>query len=169
VKQASSDVSSARGLRVAVVYADFNPRVVDGLLAGARAALAEMGAVEVRQEKVPGAFELPLAAKAAAIAGYDAVVALGAVIRGETDHYEHIARAATDGLAQAALQEGVPVGFGVLTVRKPRQARKRARPGPDNKGAEAARAAVEMVHVLRGLKAKSLLGVRGRSRERSNG
>src|SRR5690242_14378446 len=107
MKQAPSDVPSAQGLRVAVVYADFNPRVVQGLLAGAVAALGEMGADEVREEKVPGAFELPLAAKAAAIAGYDAVVALGAVIRGETDHYEHIAREAASGLSAVALETGV--------------------------------------------------------------
>jgi 6,7-dimethyl-8-ribityllumazine synthase len=148
VKQASSDVASARGLRVAVVYADFNPRVVQGLLEGARAALHEMQAEEVRQERVPGAFELPLAAKAAAIAGYDAVVALGAVIRGETDHYEHIAREAASGLASVALETGVPVGFGVLTVADESQALARSAPGPENKGAEAARAAVAMVRAL---------------------
>ncbi len=153
MKQASSDVPSARGLRVAVVYADFNPRVVEGLLAGARAALGEMGAEEVRQEKVPGAFELPLAAKAAAIAGYDAVVALGAVIRGQTDHYAHIARQAASGLASVALETGVPVGFGVLTVADESQALARSAPGPENKGAEAARAAVAMVHVLERLRA----------------
>jgi 6,7-dimethyl-8-ribityllumazine synthase len=149
VKQAPSDVPAATGLRVAVLYADFNPRVVQGLLAGALSALEEMGgAAEVRQEKVPGAFELPLAAKAAAIAGFDAVVALGAVIRGETDHYEHIAREAASGLAAVALETGVPIGFGVLTVGDEAQALARSAPGPENKGAEAARAAVAMVHLL---------------------
>jgi 6,7-dimethyl-8-ribityllumazine synthase len=149
MKQAPSDVPSAQGLRVAVVYADFNPRVVQGLLAGAVSALGEMGADEVRQEKVPGAFELPLAAKAAAIAGFDAVVALGAVIRGETDHYEHIAREAASGLSAAALETGVPVAFGVLTVATEEQALARSAPGPENKGAEAARAAVGMARLLR--------------------
>ena len=153
MKQASSEKASAHGLRVALVYADFNPRVVAGLLAGARAALTEMGAGAVREEKVPGAFELPLAAKAAAIAGYDAVVALGAVIRGETDHYEHIAREAASGLASVALETGVPVGFGVLTVADESQALARSAPGPENKGAEAARAAVAMAHVLERLRA----------------
>jgi 6,7-dimethyl-8-ribityllumazine synthase len=114
-----------------------------------------MGAAEVRQEKVPGAFELPLAAKAAAVAGFDAVIALGAVVRGETDHYEHIAREAASGLAAVALETGVPIGFGVLTVTDEAQALKRSAPGPDNKGAEAARAAVAMVHVLRGLDDKT--------------
>jgi 6,7-dimethyl-8-ribityllumazine synthase len=148
VKQAPSDVPSAQGLRVAVLYTDFNPRVVRGLLKGACEALAAMDAAEVLREKVPGAFELPLAAKAAAIGGFDAVVALGAVIRGETDHYEHIAREAASGLAAVALETGVPIGFGVLTVADERQALARSAPGPENKGAEAARAAVAMVHVL---------------------
>jgi 6,7-dimethyl-8-ribityllumazine synthase len=155
VKQAPSDVPSAQGLRVAVLYADFNPRVVQGLLQGAEEALAAMDAAEVRREKVPGAFELPLAAKAAAIAGFDAVVALGAVIRGETDHYEHIAREAASGLARVALETGVPIGFGVLTVAEESQALARSAPGPENKGAEAARAAVAMVHVLARLHART--------------
>jgi 6,7-dimethyl-8-ribityllumazine synthase len=152
VKQAPSDVPSADGLQVAVLYADFNPQVVQGLLAGALAALEEMGAAAIRQEKVPGAFELPLAAKAAAIAGVDAVVALGAVIRGETDHYEHIARECASGLSTVALETGVPVAFGVLTVDTEAQAFARSVPGPENKGAEAARAAVAMVRVLERLR-----------------
>ena len=154
MKTAPQDRPSARGLRVAVVRSRFNAEVVDGLLAGAREALREMGAADrdVTVADVPGAFELPLAARGAAGSGrFDAVVALGAVIRGETDHYEHVARAATDGLAAAARETGVPVGFGVLTVGREEQARARSGPGPDNKGAEAARAAVAMVHVLRGL------------------
>jgi len=152
LKQAPQDVPSARGLRVAVLYAAFNPRVVGGLLDGAVAALAEMEADAVLRTEVPGAFELPLAALAAAGSGrFDAVVALGAVIRGETDHYEHIAREAAAGLAAAARETGVPVGFGVLTVENEAQAVARSVPGPENKGAEAARAAVAMVHVVRGL------------------
>jgi 6,7-dimethyl-8-ribityllumazine synthase len=152
LKQAPQDVPSARGLRVAVLYAAFNPRVVGGLLDGAVAALAEMEADAVLRTEVPGAFELPLAALAAAGSGrFDAVVALGAVIRGETDHYEHIAREAAAGLAAAARETGVPVGFGVLTVENEAQAIARSEPGPENKGAEAARAAVAMVHVVRRL------------------
>jgi 6,7-dimethyl-8-ribityllumazine synthase len=147
-------IADARSLRVAVVRARFHPEVAEGLLAGALGALREMGAAEdaVTVTDVPGAFELPLAARAAARSGrFDAVVALGAVIRGETDHYEHIAREAARGLAAAALETGVPVGFGVLTVDNEDQARARSAPGPGNKGAEAARAAVAMVHVLRKL------------------
>jgi 6,7-dimethyl-8-ribityllumazine synthase len=151
---ATSGHPDARGLRVAVVRAGFHPEVADGLLSGALQALREMGAADeaVTVADVPGAFELPLAARAAARSGrFDAVVALGAVIRGETDHYEHIAREATAGLAAVARETGVPVGFGLLTVGDLGQARARSAPGPGNKGAEAARAAVAMVHVLRKL------------------
>jgi 6,7-dimethyl-8-ribityllumazine synthase len=139
---------------VAIVRSAFNPAVVAGLRAGARHALKEAGASEddLSELEVPGAFELPLAALAAARSGrFDAVVALGAVIKGETDHYEHVARAATDGLLRASLEAGVPVGFGVLTVAEEAQALARAAAGEANKGAEAARAAVAMVHVLRSL------------------
>ncbi len=128
---------------------------MDGLLAGAREALLAMGvaAADITAVEVPGAFELPLAARAAAHSGrFDAVVALGAVIRGETDHYEHIAREAAAGLAAVAREIGIPVGFGVLTVKNEKQAKARSRKGAGNKGAEAARAAVAMVHVVRSLK-----------------
>jgi 6,7-dimethyl-8-ribityllumazine synthase len=157
VKQSPStlqDRPSARGLRIAVLCARFNPVVTDGLRDGAVSELRELGAApsRIRVYEVPGAFELPLAARAAARSGrFDAVVALGAVIKGDTDHYEHVAREAAAGLASASLETGVPVAFGVLTVRQPRQAVVRSRPGPDNKGAEAARAAVAMVHTLRAI------------------
>ena len=154
---AAVDQASARGLRVALVRSRYNKEVVDGLLAGAREALREAGAADgdVVLTDVPGAFELPLAAAAAARSGrFDAIVALGAVIKGETDHYEHIAREASQGLAAVARETGVPVGFGVLTVDREEQALARSAPGPANKGAEAARAAVAMVHVLRALRRK---------------
>jgi 6,7-dimethyl-8-ribityllumazine synthase len=140
---------------VAVIRARFHPEVADGLLFGALDALREMGAADdaVTVTDVPGTFELPLAARAGAESGrFDAIVALGAVIRGETDHYEHIAREASSGLAVVARETGVPVGFGVLTVGEEAQARVRSAPGQGNKGAEAARAAVAMVHVLRKLR-----------------
>jgi 6,7-dimethyl-8-ribityllumazine synthase len=139
---------------VALLRSAFNAGVVDGLTEGARRALLDAGAAarDLTTVEVPGAFELPLAARAAALSGrFDAIVALGAVIRGETDHYEHIAREAASGLAAVARKTGVPVGFGVLTVADETQARVRSAPGPGNKGGEAARAAVAMVHVLRGL------------------
>jgi 6,7-dimethyl-8-ribityllumazine synthase len=101
---------------------------------------------------VPGAFELPLAARAAAETGrFDAIVALGTVIRGDTDHYEHICREAASGLAAVSREQKVPVGFGVLTVDDEAQALARSAAGPDNKGAEAARAAVAMAAVLKEL------------------
>ena len=140
---------------MAVLRTRFNAEVVDGLLAGARDALREMGAADrdVTVADVPGAFELPLAAEVAARSGrFDAIVALGAVIKGETDHYEHVAREASRGLSAASREAGVPVGFGLLTVVREDQALARSASGPDNKGAEAARAAVAMVHVLRSLR-----------------
>jgi 6,7-dimethyl-8-ribityllumazine synthase len=154
VKAAPSRRPSARGLRVLILGSEFNALVVDGLVAGARKALREMGAAPGRVEvvAVPGAFELPPAAAAAARSGrYDAIVALGAVIRGDTDHYEHVAREVSTGLAVVARETGVPLGFGVLTVREESQALARSAPGPHNKGAEAARAAVAMVEVMRRL------------------
>ena len=154
MKEAPRDRPSARGLRVAIVRSLFNRPVTDGLLEGARAALAEMGAAPGRVAvfDLPGAFELPLAARAAARSGrFDAVVALGAVIEGETDHYEHVSREAASGLAAVAREPGVPVACGVLTVRQEEQARRRAAPGPENKGAEAARAAVMTAFTLRAI------------------
>lgn len=155
MKTASGLRLDARGLRVALVRSAFNVAVVGGLAEGARQALLGQGAREedLSEVEVPGAFELPLAARAAALSGrFDAVVALGAVIRGETDHYEHIAREAAAGLAAVSRETGVPVGFGVLTVEREAQALARSAPGEGNKGAEAARAAVAMVHVVRGLR-----------------
>lgn len=141
-----------------ILSSEFNAFVVDGLVAGARKALLEMGAApgSVELVRVPGAFELPLAATVAARSGrFDAIVALGAVIRGETDHYEHVAREVSTGLAAVARETGLPTGFGVLTVEKASHALARSAPGPDNKGAEAARAAVAMVEVLRRLDPKA--------------
>ena len=155
MKQASQRSVSARGLRIALVRSAFNAEIVDGLCAGAIEALRKAGAAasSIASFEAPGAFELPLAAKAAAESGrFDAVVALGAVVRGDTDHYEHIAREAASGIAAVSRETGVPIGFGVLTTRDEAQARERSRPGPDNKGAEAARAAVAMVHLLRTLR-----------------
>jgi 6,7-dimethyl-8-ribityllumazine synthase len=154
VKQPASRQPDARGLRILVLRTGFNSHVVDGLASGAEAALREMGAAarDVLEVEVPGAFELPLGARAAANSGrFDAIVAVGAVIKGETDHYEHVAREASAGLAAVARETGVPVGFGVLTVGEESQALRRSQPGPGNKGAEAARAAVAMAEALRRL------------------
>jgi 6,7-dimethyl-8-ribityllumazine synthase len=154
MKEPPRERLSARGLRVAIVRALFNRAVTDGLLEGALAALGDMGAArrDVAVFDLPGAFELPLAAGAAARSGrFDAVVALGAVVRGETDHYDHVAREAASGLAAVSRETGVPVAFGVLTVRREVHARRRSAPGPENKGAEAARAAVATVLALRAI------------------
>lgn len=143
----------ASGLRVAVVAASWHEQVMAGLVAGAQRAL---DAAEVRQAellRVPGSFELPVAARAAALAGFDAVVALGVVIRGGTPHFEYVCAAATDGLARVALDTGVPVGFGLLTCDDEQQALDRAGlPGSsEDKGAEAVEAALATAQVLRRL------------------
>ena len=141
-----------RGLKIGVAVAEFNGFVTVGLLEGARAALAAAGVEDPLVVRVAGSFELPVAARALVEAGCDAVVALGAVIKGETDHYEHVAAAAIAGLQQVAVQTGVPVALGVLTARKAEQARARSRPGPGNKGAEAADAALQAANALRRLR-----------------
>jgi 6,7-dimethyl-8-ribityllumazine synthase len=152
VKQAPRGRASGHGLRALVLHAEFNARVVGGLVAGARRVLLDAGVEALDEVAVPGAFELPAAASAAAAsARYDLVVALGAVIRGETDHYEHVARAAAAGLSAVAREGRLALGFGVLTVAREEQALARSGPGPGNKGAEAARAALAMVPVLRAL------------------
>ncbi|MGH3425951.1 MAG: 6,7-dimethyl-8-ribityllumazine synthase [Nocardioidaceae bacterium] len=139
------------GVTVAVVASSWHTEVMGGLVAGARAALAESGAPDPAVARVPGSFELPVVARAYAEAGYDAVVALGVVIRGGTPHFDYVCHAATDGLAQVALETGVPVGFGLLTCDYEAQALDRAGlPGSrEDKGREAAQAAVATAALLR--------------------
>ncbi len=142
------------GLRVAVVVANFNDFITSRLLEGAMAALARAGAREddITVVRVPGAFELPLVAKRLAESGQqDAVICLGAVIRGETDHYEHVAGEAAKGIAAAALSSGVPVIFGVLTTDTLEQAINRAGGKSGNNGYNAGLAAVEMANLMRAL------------------
>ena len=141
------------GLRVVVVAASWHTVVMDGLLDGARRALRAAGVTDVTEVRVPGSFELPVAAAKAAATGADAVVALGVVIRGGTPHFEYVCSAATQGLSSVALTTGVPVGFGLLTCDDEQQALDRAGlPGSvEDKGAEAAEAAVATVVALRGL------------------
>jgi 6,7-dimethyl-8-ribityllumazine synthase len=140
-----------RGLRVAVVAAQWHPVVMDGLVAGALRGLAEAGVEEPRLVRVPGSFELPVAAARLARSGYDAVVALGVVIRGGTPHFEYVCAAATDGLTRVAVDTGVPVGFGVLTCDDDQQALDRAglEGSREDKGREAALAAVATAVALR--------------------
>lgn len=140
------------GLRVVVVAASWHTVVMDGLLAGAQRALADAHVSDVTLVRVPGTFELPVAATHAAEHGADAVVALGVVIRGGTPHFDYVCQAATLGLTDVAVRTGVPVGFGVLTCDDEAQALDRAGlPGShEDKGAEAAQAAVATVVALRG-------------------
>ncbi|HMO12042.1 MAG TPA: 6,7-dimethyl-8-ribityllumazine synthase [Actinotalea sp.] len=144
----------ATGLRVAVVAASWHEAVMTGLVDGALRALAELGVPVAPQDvvRVPGSFELPVAARRMADAGADAVVALGVVIRGGTPHFDYVCHAATVGLTEVAVRTGVPVGFGVLTCDDDAQARDRAGlPGSSqDKGAEAAHAAVATALTLRG-------------------
>lgn len=139
-----------RGLRVVVVAASWHTTVMDGLIAGARRALAAAHVEDVTLVRVPGSFELPVAAQRVA-AHADAVVALGVVIRGGTPHFEYVCQAATWGLTEVALRTGVPVGFGVLTCDDEQQALDRAglEGSHEDKGAEAAEAAVATVLALR--------------------
>ena len=141
-----------RGLRVAIVAASWHNVVMDGLIAGAQAACTQAGATAT-VVRVPGAFELPLAAAAGADAGYDAVVALGCVIRGGTPHFDYVCQAATSGLTRVALDARVPVGFGLLTCDTEQQALDRAGlPGSiEDKGREATEAAIATAHALRSL------------------
>jgi 6,7-dimethyl-8-ribityllumazine synthase len=137
-------------LRIAIVASRFNAEITERLIAGAEEALR--GVAEVALFYVPGAFEIPLAAKRAAVSGrFDAIVAIGCVIRGETAHFEYISHVASTGIAQVGLETGVPVTFGVLTVDTDEQAMARSVPGGDNKGYHAAQAAVEMARIVKGL------------------
>jgi len=140
----------AADLRVAVVAASWHEEVMAGLLAGASRALREAGVTAVTTVRVPGSFELPVAARRLA-ATHDAVVALGVVIRGGTPHFDYVCSAATTGLTDVSTATGVPVGFGVLTCDDEAQALDRAGlPGSrEDKGAEAALAAVATVVALR--------------------
>ena len=138
--------------RFAIVAARFNQVVVDQLVRGAIDALLEKGVTDgdIDLVHVPGSFEIPLVAQRLACSGkYTAVICLGAVIRGETDHYDYVSRAATDGVLKAGLDSGVPVIFGVLTCDTLEQALQRAGPKSSNKGREAALSAIEMANLLK--------------------
>jgi 6,7-dimethyl-8-ribityllumazine synthase len=150
-------LSGAAGCRFALVVSRFNDAITSRLRDGARAALSQAGAAagDVEEFTVPGAFELPQAARGAAETGrFDAIVALGCVIRGETPHFEYISTAVAHGLMAAAGDTGVPMTFGVLTTDTPAQAIARAGAGEDNKGFEAAAAAIEMAKLFRALRAE---------------
>ncbi len=146
----------ASNARFAIVASRFNSLIVDNLIEGALDTLVRHGQVSREQitlVKVPGAYELPVAVKQVATSGkFDAIVALGAVIRGGTPHFDYVAGECNKGLAQVALEYTLPVAFGVLTVDTIEQAIERAGTKAGNKGAEAALSALEMVNVLASLK-----------------
>nr|WP_202533397.1 6,7-dimethyl-8-ribityllumazine synthase [Streptomyces sp. SID3212] len=144
-------VKNCGDLRVAVIAAQWHQKVMDGLVDGALRALRELGIDEPTLLRVPGSFELPVVAKVLADRGYDAVVALGVVIRGGTPHFEYVCQGVTQGLTQVSIDTGVPIGFGVLTCDTEDQALDRAGLPESNedKGHEAVTAAVATATVLR--------------------
>ena len=147
------DVNGA-GIRVGIIAARFNDHIVVALRDGALRALARVGVADsdIIEIWVPGAFEVPLAALTLAESTkVDAVICLGAVIRGDTAHFDFVAGKAARGIQDAQLTTGIPIMFGVLTVENEQQAIDRSGPGLDNKGDEAALGAIEMVHILRRL------------------
>ena len=145
-------VTGGESVAVTIVAAQWHAEIMDALVDGARRGLVAAGVERVTLVRVPGAFELPVAALHAARAGADAVVALGVVIRGGTPHFDYVCQAATIGLTDVAVSTGVPVGFGVLTCDDEQQAIARAGlPGSEeDKGFEAAQAAVATALTLRG-------------------
>jgi 6,7-dimethyl-8-ribityllumazine synthase len=149
---------SAKDLRFAVIVARFNSFITDRLLAGALDALTRTGcpAENIEIVKVPGSWEIPVVARELARAKrHDAIIALGAVIRGETPHFDYVAGEAARGLAQVATDTGVPVAFGVLTTNTVEQAVDRAGSKGGNKGFDAATSAIEMANLMRRLREPS--------------
>ncbi|MBA3988282.1 6,7-dimethyl-8-ribityllumazine synthase [Aliidiomarina maris] len=146
---------AAPGKKFAIVVSRFNSFIVDALLEGAVGTLQRIGQVsadDITVVRVPGAYELPLTAKKVADSGkYDAVIAIGAVIRGGTPHFDFVAGEANSGLARVAMESGIPVAFGVITTDTDEQAIDRAGVKHGNKGSEAALSALEMVNVLQQL------------------
>lgn len=146
----------ARGLRFAIVVGRFNNLVTDRLLAGAMDALMRCGASEtdIQVVRVPGSWEIPLVIQTLAQdQGHDAIIALSAVIRGDTPHFDYVAGQAAAGVAQTSLASGIPVAFGVLTTNTVEQAMDRAGLKSGNKGFDAAMTAIEMANLLRTLRA----------------
>lgn len=142
----------AKGMRFGIVVSRFNANITERLLDGARDALRKHGArdADVRVLRVPGAFELPLAAqRLARTRMFDAIIALGCVIRGGTPHFEYVAGACTDGLLQVSLKHDIPVAFGVLTTDTLDQAEERTGGREGHKGTDAALTAIEMIAMLR--------------------
>lgn len=144
----------APGARIGIVATRWNEGVINGLLNGALETLEEcqVGAQDITVIRVPGAFEVPLVLdKAAASGQFDALVALAAVVRGDTPHFDYVAGACTDGVLKVVHKHEIPIAFGVLTTDNQQQAEVRAAPGKDNKGREAVHAVLETLNVIRQL------------------
>jgi 6,7-dimethyl-8-ribityllumazine synthase len=147
------DVESGRvPERIGIAVSAFNEPITEPMLDAALAEAERAGVAEVVVLRVPGAMELPLAAQSLAEEGCEAIVAIGAVIKGETDHYEYVAEHATRGITDVSTRTGVPVGNALLTVREYEHAVERSLPGPGNKGAEATEAAITLARKLTSLR-----------------
>ncbi|MCR6663479.1 MAG: 6,7-dimethyl-8-ribityllumazine synthase [Luteimonas sp.] len=145
------DLRAPEGARFAIIASRWNPRIVDALVAGARKAFADHGVAEEALDvvRVPGAWELPVAAaRLASGGGYTAIIALGCVVRGDTRHYEQVADGCSEALMRVSLDTGVPVANGVLAVDRHEDAERRAGGSHGNKGEECALVAIEMANLL---------------------
>ncbi len=147
----SRSVAAGKGLHIAIVCSRYNSRYTDGLLRGARRVLKSAGAAKITVVRVPGSFEIPIAASALArrVSPPDAVICLGVIWQGETTHADHIGKAVTDGLMRISLDTGVPCIHEVITVKTEEQARARCLDPETNRGSEAAHTALEMANLLK--------------------
>ncbi len=146
-----------QGVKIGIVWARFNEQITRSLLEGSQRALIQAGLKESDVDifEVPGAFEIPLLAQALAKSGnYAGVICLGAVIRGDTPHFDYVCQAATEGIVHAQLNTDVPMAFGIITTDTVEQAIQRSGPGNDNKGFEAAQVVVEMIHQMAKIQGK---------------
>ena len=139
-------VVSSKGKKIVIIASLWHTQIMDGLIAGAQKELAKTGATDVQLHRIPGAFELPLAASWAFEQGADAVIALGVVIQGDTPHFDYVCSSATEGLTRVQLDYKKPIGFGLLTVNNEQEALERAglQNSKEDKGAEAVQAALSM-------------------------
>ena len=152
---ASDEALTGTGLRIAILHTRWNADIIDHLLGAVRKTLGQCDVhkKDIAIRTIPGAYEFPLACKAMAETGrYDAVIALGCVIRGDTPHFDYVAGEAARGITDASTHSGIPVIFGVLTVNTYEQAEQRANPAKDNKGKEFAEAAIEMANLMKQIK-----------------
>jgi len=153
VKEQTGEIDAA-GLKLGIVVSRFNSVITDKLLEGALDTILRTGGGEedIAVVRVPGSFEIPIAAKTLAQTGkYDAIICLGCLIRGETPHFEYLAAAVTSGISQISIQTGIPIAYGVLTTDTVEQALNRAGIKSGNKGSEAAAAGIEMANLIRGV------------------